>query len=124
MDGVFRMVRPLLWGAAAAVIAVSAASARDQYRFTNNTDQTVVGLYAVDRLGDEELIWSQPIAVGETAIISDDSGRCHLDISAQFADGSVYAIGDLNICKADGTRFNYTRINKGVPLCPGDRRCH
>jgi len=123
MDGVFRMVRPLLWGAAAAVIAVTAASARDQYRFINNTDQTVTGLYAVDRLGGEELIWDQPIAVGETAIITDDSGRCHLDVSAQFADGSVFEIGDINICKADGTKFVYSRINRGIPLCPGDARC-
>jgi hypothetical protein len=126
MGGLIGGARPLLWGLAAGLLLAtgmaSGAVAHDQFRFTNNTDQTIARLYSVDRLGGEAVLYGEPIAPGATAVIDDDSGRCRLELSALYTDGSVYEIGSVGICDAI-PHFTYSPVNRGVPLCPGDARC-
>lgn len=96
----------------AALIAPVAHAQTDSIDFTltNNTDRTLLSLYISLPSTDsweEDIFGADVLGPGETFNISIDDGlpECVYDVRADFTDGSVIDIRQVDFCALDGAQL-------------------
>ncbi|WP_417481706.1 hypothetical protein [Maricaulis sp.] len=108
-----RLFAAALLSAAAVCASASAQSVYSQVTVYNGSGVSITAVFAGPSSqpdwGQNTLDTSQ-VSPGEDLVmtLSNEDGECLYDLRYDFADGDVYEEYEVDICEADGQRFEIT----------------